>query len=102
MDHTKVAELCSAAFAGNVGAVQSLLSQGVPVGSRDDTGMTPLHRASITGKVPVVSLLLSQGASPKERDIVCCTAALARAFCTLCPRPPPPSSAASPLYLLLP
>ncbi len=53
-----------------MGAVQTLLSQGVHASARDDTGMTPLHRASITGKVPVVSLLLSQGASPKERDIV--------------------------------
>ncbi len=70
MDHSKVAEFCSAAFSGNVGAVQSLLAQGVPVGARDDAGLTALHRASISGKVPVVSLLLSQGASPKERDIV--------------------------------
>ncbi|OJH36552.1 ankyrin repeat domain-containing protein [Cystobacter ferrugineus] len=55
-----------AAAAGNVAAVEKLLSLGLPVSAKDRTGITPLGYAARRGDVPTLRRLLEARASALE------------------------------------
>jgi len=59
---TRTIELCEAASAGNLQAVQRLLDVGTSVDAKDASGFTPLHRAVQHGHQQIARHLLSHGA----------------------------------------
>ena len=61
-------ELFQAATNGNIGKVESLLSQGADVNDRDEYGQMPLHLAVVRGRQKIVELLISRGASIEGKD----------------------------------
>jgi hypothetical protein len=61
-------QLLSAAGAGHTREVETLLSQGADVETRDKNGRTPLMLAAQHGRPEVVRLLLSKGAQSDARD----------------------------------
>ena len=78
-----VAQLCDAAFTGDVCAVYALLAAGADVNGADADGFTPLHRAAAgggatsggtSGALAVMDLLICRGADVNARDAVgaCC------------------------------
>ncbi|KAL9961131.1 hypothetical protein ACROYT_G030022 [Oculina patagonica] len=56
--------LHSAAEDGDVTKIESLLSRGISVNSRDDQGATPLMKAALNDKLQAVEYLLTKGANP--------------------------------------
>jgi ankyrin repeat protein len=58
--------LRDAAFTGDLGAIQRLLGDGVPVDARDAEGATPLFLAVRAERADAVALLLRRGASVTE------------------------------------
>jgi len=62
--------LTFAAGDGKVEAVRLMLSAGMPMGIRGDTGGTPLHQAAWYGQLGVVKLLLARHARLEEKDTV--------------------------------
>ena len=63
-DNKESDQLHSAALLGDVTKIESLLSLGFPVDSRDATNKTPLMIAAANGKLQAVKCLLGKGASP--------------------------------------
>lgn len=60
--------LHSAAWAGVVDAIKSLLSRGFSIDRRDDLGRTPLMIAADNDKLHAVTYLLEKGADPSLQD----------------------------------
>ncbi|KAL9961109.1 hypothetical protein ACROYT_G029998 [Oculina patagonica] len=56
--------LHDAAEDGDVTKIESLLSRGFPIDSRDDDGITPLMVAAYSDKLQAVEYLLAKGANP--------------------------------------
>ena len=52
----------------DVAKIESLLSRGIHVDTRDSRGYTLLRLAAETGKVQAVKYLISKGADPALRD----------------------------------
>ena len=67
-DETIGNSLHSAARAGDVDEIESLLALGFPIDRRDDEGRTPLMMAAVNGKLQAVKYLLKQGADPSIQD----------------------------------
>lgn len=63
------AGLMEAASDGNLAGVKQLLACGAPVHSRDEHGLTPLHRASAAGHASVAGLLLFEGESGAPLEV---------------------------------
>jgi ankyrin repeat protein len=66
-DKAKVS-LHTAAEAGNMDTVKSLLERGVDINARGANNETPLDRAAAKGNVNVVRLLIERGAEVDSRD----------------------------------
>ena len=60
--------LHSAAEAGDVTEIESLLALGFSIDERDDEGVTPLMIAAVNNKLQAVKCLLKQGADPSLQD----------------------------------
>ena len=60
--------LHSAAEAGDVAIIKSLLALGFSIDGRNDTGLTPLMMSAANGKLQAVKCLLKQGADPSLQD----------------------------------
>ena len=60
--------LHSAAEAGDVAEIESLLALGFSIDRRNDEGLTPLMVAAVNDKVQAVKCLLKQGADPSLQD----------------------------------
>ncbi|PFX21723.1 uncharacterized protein LOC111335134 isoform X2 [Stylophora pistillata] len=63
-----VDQLRFAARRGDVSEIESLLSRGLCVDSRNISKQTPLMYAAVHGKVEAVQCLISKGADPDSRD----------------------------------
>ena len=66
--HPLAEEIKAAAKAGDVGKVEALLDQGVPVDVTDDTGYTPLYHGTMYGKEEVVATCIKHGASVDKEN----------------------------------
>jgi len=66
---TRTVELCEAASAGNLQAVQRLLDVGTSVDAKDASGFTPLHRAVQHGHQQIARRLLSHGADTSATTV---------------------------------
>jgi len=60
--------LVTAAAAGRIDVIVTLLESGVPVDAADSTALTPLAAAVEAGKTEAVKYLLEKGAHPNARD----------------------------------
>ena len=60
--------LCSAAAAGNIDNISSLLREGANLNAADYDARTALHLAASQGQVEVVKFLLTNGASASPKD----------------------------------
>ena len=58
----------SAAFKGNIEAVQQHLAAGTDVNTKDGSGSTPLHTASTWGRKEIAELLIAKGADVNAKD----------------------------------
>ena len=67
-DNKESDQLHSAARVGDVTKIESLLSLGFPVDSRDATNKTPLMIAAGKAKLQAVTFLIGKGASPSSED----------------------------------
>ena len=67
-DNKEWNELHFAALVGDVTKIESLLSLGFPVDSRDATNKTPLMIAAWYGELQAVKCLVGKGASPSLED----------------------------------
>ena len=67
-DNKESDQLYSAAIVGDVTKIESLLSLGFPVDSRDATNRTPLMIAALYGELQAVKCLVGKGASPSLED----------------------------------
>ena len=67
-DNKESDQLYSAAILGDVTKIESLLSLGFPVDSRDVTNRTPLMIAALYGELQAVKCLVGKGASPSLED----------------------------------
>ena len=56
-------DLHTAARAGDIVRVKSLLASGASPGERDALGGTPLHDAAWSGDLPLIELLVASGRS---------------------------------------
>jgi ankyrin repeat protein len=61
-------ELLQAAAKGNTSLVESLISSGADINSRDDLGATPLFLAAVKGHTETVVLLIQNGAEIDARN----------------------------------
>jgi ankyrin repeat protein len=57
-----------AVFAGQVGAVETLLELGADVDAQDCMGMAPLHLAAVYDRAAIVPLLVADGADVQRAD----------------------------------
>ncbi len=62
-----------AAIAGNLGSVQSLLTNGADLNQKDGNNQTALMFAAQSGNLAMVEILLQSGADPLARDMNCAT-----------------------------
>lgn len=60
--------LCSAAFNGDVGALDRMARAGADLCGADYDGRTPLHLAAAQGRTEAVAFLLEHGAAPDVKD----------------------------------
>ena len=58
-----IGDLHSAAAKGDIGALEAVTAQGIPIDERDTSGLTPLHIAVNNGHADVVESLVKKGAN---------------------------------------
>lgn len=68
MNHKLADRFLEAAKLGRIDAIETMLSEGMPVNACNADGETAMHRCAQTGNVALARLLLNHGIDPDVRD----------------------------------